>query len=450
MYKLIAKFLILVTLMTLLKSAPVIPPRKIYHLDKLIRVHPKTTDQVLALERLQENLPAEIDFWKRPNINADVDIHVPIKVYDDVIQRLSRADLKPTLLVHDIQSVMDQEEASMEIPDYVIDVTGAMAFPALKLRETDIVGKFARHAEMDSWLLRMASQYSAIAKTESIGITYEGRDMKVIKVGRNLDARTKPVIWIEAGIHAREWIAPATAIYIINTLLTGYGSDPVVTRLMEEFDWHILPSANPDGYEYSHTTDRLWRKNRSRQSFWCIGVDQNRNFNISFGGASTSRNPCSDIYPGTGAFSESETRNIRDALLSEKGRIKLFLSFHAYSQLLLTPCSFTFNKPSDYSEMLRVAEAGLKSLEAVHGSVYTAGTPPDILYPASGGSYDWAKAVAGIKYSYTYELRPKDATFGGAGFVIPESEIKPNAEEVWASLVTMAGEIYNTKEEISN
>lgn len=431
----------LLTVLLAVKSAPIQTPRKTYNMDKLVRVHPMSLEQVVALEKLQNHPSMKLDFWKVPHLNTSVDIHVPIHMYNDVTNHLSRVGLHPSLLINDLQSVIDQEQASMEIPDYVINSFGVMSISGLKPRNSDIVGKYARHSEIDSWLINIADQYSTLAKVESIGSSHEGRDMKLIRIGKNNEARTKPIIWIEAGIHAREWVAPATAIYTIHKLLTEYGINPVVTQLMDEFDWLILPSANPDGYEYSHTMDRLWRKTRSRQSGRCTGVDPNRNFDISFGGAGTSTNPCSDIYPGTSAFSESETRNIRDALLSERARIKLFLSFHAYSQLILTPYGYTSIKPSDNQELMRVAEAGVASLKTIHGEMYTAGTPPDLLYAASGGSYDWAKSVAGIQYAYTYEMRPAEASFGQSGFILSESEIIPNAEEVWASLVTIATEI---------
>lgn len=55
-----------------------------------------------------------------------------------------------------------------------------------------------------------------------------------------------------------------------------------------------------------------------------------------------------------------------------------------------------------------------------------------IVDSAAGGAYDWAKGVAGIKYSYTYELRPDGNAWNG--FVVSESEIQPSGEEVWASL----------------
>jgi len=34
-------------------------------------------------------------------------------------------------------------------------------------------------------------------------------------------------------------------------LLDGYNSDPEVKKLVDMFDWYVLPVANPDGYAYS-------------------------------------------------------------------------------------------------------------------------------------------------------------------------------------------------------
>ena len=52
-----------------------------------------------------------------------------------------------------------------------------------------------------------------------------------------------PIAWIEAGIHAKEWIASATATFINN-----YGDNP---EIVDNLNIYILPMANPDGYEYS-------------------------------------------------------------------------------------------------------------------------------------------------------------------------------------------------------
>lgn len=56
-------------------------------------------------------------------------------------------------------------------------------------------------------------------------------------------------------------------------------NDPETVAIFNKYQIHILPVANPDGYEYSHTGQRLWRKNRKLN--WgatCVGVDLNRNW----------------------------------------------------------------------------------------------------------------------------------------------------------------------------
>ena len=46
------------------------------------------------------------------------------------------------------------------------------------------------------------------------------------------------------GIHAREWISPATATYIIKELVENHKQNQY---LIDAFDFYIIPVANPDG-----------------------------------------------------------------------------------------------------------------------------------------------------------------------------------------------------------
>ena len=74
-------------------------------------------------------------------------------------------------------------------------------------------------------------------------------------------------------------------------LLQGRGKDDI-----GRFQWHIIPLANPDGYEYTRTHDRMWRKNTVNiPGTSCIGVDINRNFPEGYG-VGASKNPCSEVY----------------------------------------------------------------------------------------------------------------------------------------------------------
>ena len=89
----------------------------------------------------------------------------------------------------------------------------------------------------------MAAKYT-FATVTLIGETFQRRQMIVLSLLKA--GRGKPNIWIEAGIHAREWISPAMAIYIIDQLLNN-DQDGILSQL----NFHILPIANPDGYEFS-------------------------------------------------------------------------------------------------------------------------------------------------------------------------------------------------------
>merc|ERR1712223_1157798 len=88
-------------------------------------------------------------------------------------------------------------------------------------------------------------------------------------------------------------------------------------RAIQAVDWYVAPLLNPDGYEYSHTNDRMWRKNRSPppSGSSCYGVDLNRNWDtIGFGLGATSTNPC------------RETKAVAKALLAIKDKVRIYLS----------------------------------------------------------------------------------------------------------------------------
>jgi hypothetical protein len=115
----------------------------------------------------------------------------------------------------------------------------------------------------------------------------------------------------------------------------------------------------------------------------------------------------------------------------------LFLTFHSYSQLLLLPWGYDDIKADDHDEMMIMGDRALEALKEVHGTEYTGGHTVELLYPAAGGSHDWAKAVAGVKFSYCYELRDK----GRYGFVLPPSQIVPSGQETFAGVKSMAEDV---------
>lgn len=155
-------------------------------------------------------------------------------------------------------------------------------------------------------------------------------------------------IMIEAQIHAREWIAGATATYVLNQLLRS--DDPEIQSISETVDWHIIPNTNPDGYEYSRTTNRMWRKTRSPVSLVCWGVDGNRNFGYNWlipdhtGDEGASRAPCSDTYAGPTPFSEPESIAVNNYLEQHHSEFDIYLSFHSYGHQILFPFGHTYDR----------------------------------------------------------------------------------------------------------
>lgn len=75
-----------------------------------------------------------------------------------------------------------------------------------------------------------------------------------------------------------------------------------------------------------------------------------------------------------------------------------------------------------------------QAMRQAGGASYTVGSAATTLYPAAGGSDDWAKGVPKIKYAYTVELRDT----GRYGFILPASHITVTAKEALAAYRAVA------------
>ncbi|XP_006795797.1 carboxypeptidase O-like [Neolamprologus brichardi] len=177
---------------------------------------------------------------------------------------------------------------------------------------------------------------------------------------------------------------------------------------------------------------RLWRKNRSPgpEDCSCYGTDLNRNFDVNWGTVGVSFNCCSKFYPGSKAMSELEIRAVTDFVRSRKDSFLCFLSIHSYGQKLLIPYGHPKYTAPNYDELMMVGQGATEVMWMVHRTNYTVGTPPDILYPMSGSTTDWAR-MQGITLSYTFELRDN----GTYRFELPEDQIQPTCEEAYRGVL---------------
>merc|ERR1711872_1121717 len=187
--------------------------------------------------------------------------------------------------------------------------------------------------------------------------------MRVVKVCKG-GCGSKKAVWIDGGIHAREWVSPATVTWMLEELVQNNDAHPELT---EDLDWYILPCHNPDGYAYSRSSDRMWRKTRSVHNslFGCKGVDANRNWGFHWNEGGSSNNKCTDTYHGPEAFSEPENVNVKNFIETVKDSLIFYNTIHSYSQLVLLPWSYTSTVPDDYDSMYAVAMKGSEALTSV-------------------------------------------------------------------------------------
>lgn len=168
----------------------------------------------------------------------------------------------------------------------------------MAFRINGLFDNYLRHNEINDYLDFLAEKYPDTVTVKTCGNSFEGRPLKSIRISRTTtrntqqvshpktketsktrrsasksstskvklnksplkentqiesissSTTTKPVVLIDGGIHAREWISVATAIYCIYQLTEkGSRNEDVLSRL----DFVIVPVVNVDGYEYTHT-----------------------------------------------------------------------------------------------------------------------------------------------------------------------------------------------------
>ncbi|XP_067654053.1 carboxypeptidase B-like [Haliotis asinina] len=374
-----------------------------------------------------------LDIWLYPTLVNTGRLRVPPESIDLFMELMQKSGVSAKIRVHNLKQLNDAVYAMPAEPvNYADFIQGVMWH-----------NNYYRLSDIDQFTTNFAS-FSGVSKSYLSRLTYMEKKTPFVEITGGYSSNKKS-IFIEAGMHAREWISPASAMYFIDRLLHRRESDADANYLYNYFNWYIVPVSNPDGYEYSHTNNRYWRKNRNQVSTCgsSRGVDLNRNFDSMWGGSGSSGICSSDLYRGPAVFSEIESQNIRDKVQEIKRRgetIHAYLSIHAFSQLLLTPYGFQNNTyPPNYDYILDITNKARAAILNSDGKTYRVGTPAEILYSADGGSHDWARLTENIQYAMTYELRPDSGGLGG--FVLPPGEIAPCSKEVWDSLYAIASNL---------
>ncbi len=113
--------------------------------------------------------------------------------------------------------------------------------------------RFHRYAELTRILKVLAREHPSLLRLESIGKSYEGRDVWLVTLtnfATGLDTE-KPAFYVDGNLHATEVAGCAACLYLIQYLVTGYEKDPQITVCLDTRAFYIVPRVNPDGAEWT-------------------------------------------------------------------------------------------------------------------------------------------------------------------------------------------------------
>uniref|UniRef100_UPI00398EBA0B carboxypeptidase B-like n=1 Tax=Pristiophorus japonicus TaxID=55135 RepID=UPI00398EBA0B len=395
-----------------------------YSGDKVFRLKLENEQQLEFIRNVSRAV--EIDFWQPHSVelvttNSSVDFRVGADWASDIQTGLEEIGLRYEILIENLQILienqLDQKGSRSASYDYE---------------------RYHNWDQIESWTANVANENPSLISRIEIGRSYEGRGIYLLRVGKRTGC-VKPAIFMDCGIHAREWISPAFCQWFVKEAIRSYGTKSTLNTLVNELDFLVVPVINVDGYVYSWTTDRLWRKTRSKNpGSTCVGTDPNRNFDAKWCSTGASRNPCDYTYCGSNVESEKEVKAVANYIRNHRSIIKAYLTMHSYSQLCLFPYSYTNSLAVNHVELNSLAMNAVTALTSLYGTHYTYGPGGGTLYLAAGGSDDWAYDL-GIKYSFTFELRDT----GKHGFLLPDTLIRPTCEETMLAINYIATYVLN-------
>ncbi|XP_035110617.1 carboxypeptidase A1 isoform X2 [Callithrix jacchus] len=396
------------------------PPRGTGPRHQVLRISATDEAQVQKVKELEDLEHLQLDFWRGPAYpGSPIDVRVPFPSIQAVKVFLESHGISYEIMIEDVQSLLDEEQAQM------------FAFHS-QPRSTDTFNYATYHTleEIYDFVDLLVAENPHLVSKIQIGNTYEGRPIYVLKFSTGGSKR--PAIWIDTGIHSREWVTQASGVWFAKKITQDYGQDAAFTAILDTMDIFLEIVTNPDGFAFTHSKNRMWRKTRSLTTgSLCVGVDPNRNWDAGFGLAGASSNPCSETYHGKFANSEVEVKSIVD-FVKDHGNIKAFISIHSYSQLVLYPYGYKTEPAPDQDELDQLSKATVTALASLYGTKFKYGSIIKAIYQASGSTIDWTYSQ-GIKYSFTFELRDT----GRYGFLLPASQIIPTAQETWLGLLTI-------------
>ena len=320
--------------------------------------------------------------------------------------------------IHEVKLTRDVELVAVFKDSFDLIVKSYAEIPPYPYRviiedmEQEILSRKEGYHSFDGFVdtfTQIAFNYADIAVLDTVGWSYEGRPILVMKLSDEPQVDEHEPALLFVGLHhAREWPSLEIVLFFADTLTRAYGYDSLITELINSCEVYLLPCLNPDGYVYCHDEGNDWRKNRHYfEEFGTYGVDLNRNYGGATNGDyegdwgsivswAVSHGPGSQVYTGEAPFSELETQALRDLILQED--FVFAVSYHTYGEMVIWPWGYTFECAPDSTILEDIGNEMASRITRQSGySTYTA-QQSSMLYPTSGDMCDWV-------YGYSLYMR---------------------------------------------
>ena len=368
--------------------------------------------QALTLVRFDVASRAAVDSVRRLGIDI-VEVHPAAR---------GRVQLAAVITTRDRQSLASRGWLVDDVP------RPPAALAAFRARSFTVYRDFDDPVRGVAAWLRGFAQAHANVTLDSIGASVEGRPILAAKIGAATDDPARPNVLFMATYHAREWASTELALRLISYLADSLPLRPGGAALLASRDVWVIPVANPDGYEYTFTTERLWRKNRRPNGGGSSGVDLNRNHAGTWGfdDRGSSPTPASETYRGQAAESEPETQAI--VHFHQLHPPAASITYHTYTGAVLYPWSQAdglFTGDDAVFRALAGSDLAPSVRDSLSGSTlaYYHPGPGWQLYPTNGEYTGWAYAAYGT-IAFTVEATAGCCAAGAYyGFDFPDDEL---------------------------
>lgn len=348
------------------------------------------------------------------------------------LSRVQQAGFKTEVLIDDLtahflnQSKQSKTQTAARNGCFSVNAPGEYETPA-NYSYGSMAG-YLTYTEMLEELDKMRTLYpnliSARKNASDTIQTWDGRVLQYVKISDNPDQdEAEREILYTALHHAREPNSASQLIFYMWYLLENYQDRADIKGIVDNLEMYFVPCINPDGYVYNETTNPdgggFWRKNRRNNGDGTFGVDLNRNYGYFWGDlGGSSGDPFSEIYRGPAAFSEPESRTMRDLCLAHE--FLFVLNYHTSGNLLIYPWAYS-DSPAN-STFVELAKTLTRENNYFFGT-----TTETVGYNVNGSSDDWMYAEAGA-FSFTPEV-------GNTGFWPTFDQIDGfNKDNLWQNL----------------